>query len=586
MVDISKKPRPWRRYSLIAVAVAGLCVAAYFGGRHQYRRWRSDHLARQAQAFYDQRDLNSAALAAQRGLRINPDSVSCWRVLAAIAEAFGRREAIYCRMRVVELQPGSSEAVLTAAETALNLGEPKAASDALDRLSKDQRQGARYQALWGRTASDLGNPALAVDALAAAVKSAPQNEEYQLAHAIALLRRGWVEDRVAARATVERLESNPTFHLQALRALLKDSLVHGTTPEALVDARKLVATPGAVFSEKIALLNILHHSDSAEFASMLASLEKEARGNPGSIAQLAVWMDDNERFSEAVQWSNDFTSQEWSDPRVCAAIGLSLVYLRDWPALETFTQSGDWQNLEYLRDTLLARALRERGKFVESRSRWMLAATAATKVEHAPAELLRLVAGWNWDPECEDLLRMLMKDQKQAGWAALELFHRFSRKKNTYGLWEVTARILELNPGNDAAANDYALYSLLLGKDPTRATQMAKELSEKHPHEGKFVSTYAYSLHLLGQNAEALRVMNSLSSDLLQEPDIAAYYGILLADTPDTEQATFYLTRGATADLLPEERALVKRAQAKLGANAAAAPPAPAGDSPSAVSKP
>jgi tetratricopeptide (TPR) repeat protein len=581
MVDIAKKQRPWARYALIAVAIVGLCIAAYFGGRHQYRRWRSAQIARQAQAFFDKHDLNSAALAAQRGLRINKDSADCWKVLADTAEAFGRREAIYSRMRVVDLQPGSSEAILTAAETALHLGEPQTAADVLGKLSNDQRQGARYQALWGRAATDLGKPAMAVDALAEALKIEPKNEQYQLAHAAALLGRGWIEDRVGARETLERLKGNPDLRARALRALLKDSLAHGGTAEALGPARDLVAMPGATFLEKITLLDLLRRAGDPEFPAMLDSLKKVSRGNAPDMAQLAIWMDENDRFSEAVQWSNDFTAQEWSDPRVCAAIGLNILHTRDWVTLESFTQSGDWQNLEYLRHTLLARSLRERGKFVESRSRWMLAATAASKVPRAPEELLKLIANWGWDPECADLLRTLMKDPQQAGWASIELFHRLGKTKDTYGLWEVTSRLLELNPNNDAAANNFALYSLLLGKDPTHATEIAQKLYEKHPHEGKFASTYAYALHLLGQNAKGLAVMNSLSPELLQEPDIAAYYGILLADTPDREQAAFFLTRGATADLLPEERTLVKHAQAKLETDAAAGQPVPPGSPPS-----
>jgi predicted Zn-dependent protease len=574
MVDIAKAPRPWRRYSLIAVAVVGLGLAVYFGGRNQYHQWRSRQLARQAQAFFEMKDLASAALAAQRGLRIDPDSAECWKALAETAEALGRHEAIYARMRVVDLQHNAPGAILAAAETALHLGEPQTAAQVLGRLGQDQRQGARYQALWGRTATDLGKPAVAVDALAAALKEEPHNEQYQLAHAAALLGRGWIEDRVGARATLESLKSNPGLRPAALRVLLRDSLAHGSTPEALVTARELVALPGATFSEKIILLDLLRKAGDPEFTSLLSSMEKEARGNPSTIAQLAVWMDENERFGEAVAWSNDFTAQEWSDSRICAAIGLNILHTRDWAALESFTQSGDWQNLEYLRDTLLARALRERGKFVESRSRWMQAAIAAAKVPNASSELLKLISDWNWEPETMDLLRTLVKDPQQAGWASIELFHHLSRTKDTYGLWEVTARLLELNPANDAAANNYALYSLLLGKDPTNAAGIAQKLFEKHPHEGKFASTYAFALHLLGQNAAGLRVMNSLSPELLQEPDIAAYYGILLADTPDTAQAAFYLSRGATADLLPQEKTLVKRAQAKLEAPAVTPQPA------------
>ena len=48
MVNIAKKPLPYRRYTLIAVAIAGLCVGGWFFGQNRYHHWRAGRLAQQA----------------------------------------------------------------------------------------------------------------------------------------------------------------------------------------------------------------------------------------------------------------------------------------------------------------------------------------------------------------------------------------------------------------------------------------------------------------------------------------------------------------------------------------------------------
>jgi Flp pilus assembly protein TadD len=144
------------------------------------------------------------------------------------------------------------------------------------------------------------------------------------------------------------------------------------------------------------------------------------------------------------------------------------------------------------------------------------------------------------------------------------LVERLAKKKDTVGLWKMTSRWVAANPTDDAAGNNFAMLSFLLNREVTRACQLAQKLYEKHPREWAYVSTYAYSLHILGRSRQAVEVMDTLDPEQLEAPDLAAYYGIFLAATGDRERAARYLKFGESADLMPEEWELVRLAQRQL----------------------
>ena len=233
--------------------------------------------------------------------------------------------------------------------------------------------------------------------------------------------------------------------------------------------------------------------------------------------------------------------------------------------------------LEYVRCALLARALREQGRNGESSQQWAAAVAAAGGQPGSMAALARLVADWGWQDEFENLLREVMKTPKELEWAGHVLLNRFAQKRDTRGLLEVTGRILNANPTNDAALNNFAMFSLLLGQEIPRACEIARKLYEAHPREAKYVSTYAFSLYVLSHPEEnpplmrtlapvqeAVRIMRTLAPDQLETPDGAAYYGIFLAATGEREEAARYLDLAKRAAFLPEEEELIRQARRKL----------------------
>jgi Flp pilus assembly protein TadD len=123
---------------------------------------------------------------------------------------------------------------------------------------------------------------------------------------------------------------------------------------------------------------------------------------------------------------------------------------------------------------------------------------------------------------------------------------------------------MEVAPDDATIANNFAQVSLLLDADPERARKIAAELVGKQASNPNYVSTYAFALYKHGDVAEALQAFGRLTEEQLQVPAIAGYYGIILAAAGEKEKARQYLERGAKAFLLPEERALLAKAEASL----------------------
>jgi hypothetical protein len=58
--------------------------------------------------------------------------------------------------------------------------------------------------------------------------------------------------------------------------------------------------------------------------------------------------------------------------------------------------------------------------------------------------------------------------------------------------------------------------------------------------------------------------MEGLTPEQLRQPEIAAYYGIILAAAGDHARAAEFLDLGEKATLLPQEKALVEKARRSL----------------------
>ena len=134
----------------------------------------------------------------------------------------------------------------------------------------------------------------------------------------------------------------------------------------------------------------------------------------------------------------------------------------------------------------------------------------------------------------------------------------------TRSLMQLYGQETKLFPSSLSMKNNLAMTALLLDAQELKPYDLAREVYQAAPTNASYVSTYAFSLYRQGKNAEALKVMKTLSPGELQNPSVAGYYGLILKATGDRAKARAYLAWTAKAQLLPEEKILFDQARAGL----------------------
>ena len=96
------------------------------------------------------------------------------------------------------------------------------------------------------------------------------------------------------------------------------------------------------------------------------------------------------------------------------------------------------------------------------------------------------------------------------------------------------------------------------------AYRAAREVYEQEPRNPDYAATYAFSLYLQGDVKKALQALAGFSEAELEQPQIAASYGVLLANIGDFWRAAKFLDLGEKANLLPEEKNSSRRRSGRL----------------------
>ena len=233
----------------------------------------------------------------------------------------------------------------------------------------------------------------------------------------------------------------------------------------------------------------------------------------------------------------------------------------DWDGLRKFCAGTKWDALDYMRNALAARALREVGQVQESSQEWKEAvAKVGTRAEQIFG-LAELARTWGWQNEAIDLWWLATKDPINAEKTLRKLYDFYAGRRDTQELYRVLVHLEKVRPRDRAVCNNLAQISLLLNLDADRANRLAREVYEQEPKNTNYASTYAFSLYLQGDVKKALQVLAGFSEAELEQPQIAAYYGVMLANSGDFSRAAKFLDLGEKASLLPEEEKLVEKAR-------------------------
>lgn len=530
-------------------------------GFREYRSWQERRLIAQANALVNEGDYKRATLGAKRVLQLNPQSIAAVRIMARVAELGETRAAVDWRRRVVDLKGATAQDWLALARVAIRFEDAATAEFAISRVPAEARETAEYYAVLGERAFARRDAPEMERQFQEAVQRDPENKQYRLRLATVHLTASEFSVREQARRTLLELRSDRQFRREAMRKLIDHELRTGSNVEALALARELDGFEEKTFLDRLLLLSATRAAQDPALELLLQQVKEAAAGTPDYIAALVTWWNGNQMPAAAVEWSRTLKPDLLGQRGVPLALADSYMALRDWEGLQRFVKNANWGGLDYVRAALHSRALRELGNSSDAATQW---AEASKKVSGRAEDAFRLaemLEKWGWRNETIEIFWLASKDPAKGELALQSLYRYYAQKGDTGGLYRVMLRREETRPNDRDIQNNFAHLSLLLNLNAERGQRIARELHEADPLNPAYASTYAFALYVQGQPAKALAIFNKMPADHLRRPDIAAYYGVVLAASGDHSRAAEYLDLGEQATLLPEEKALLEKAR-------------------------
>jgi len=560
------KAKLLRRWLLVVLAVSLGLAGSGYGAYRGYLALRRARLLKQTRVCLAKSDLKRALYNVQRLTRANPRDVESWRLAAQAEDAAHSAGAVLARSRIVELCPHSAEDRFALAETALAFRDYATATNALEGLEGAARHTAAFHNLSGAIASAANQPARAEQEFLEATRLEPANPVPQLNLAVVRLHGTNGAAMQDARASLQRLSTtatNQALRCSALRELAIDAARNHHPEAALAAANELIQSTNCVFRDKLLRLDILRANHLAGLSDALDAVQREALGDLAKIHDLAVWQMSGSSSKEALAWLQKLPRETRTNTSVAMLIAECCASQGDWPALRATLGSEQWGALDFMRHGFLARAAREQGLIDSSRAEWGGALTLAQRDRSGLLILLRMAGQWNWAPEQQEILWRIVRQFPGDQWAFNALAQALFLSGQTRPLMLLYSERVKRYPADLAARNNLAVTALLLGAREFQPHELAREIYEQAPTNAAFALTYAFSLHLQKKSAEALSVFQRLSPRQLEDPPVAAYYGLVLRAAGDQAKAKRFLELGAKAKLLPEERKLIEKALAE-----------------------
>jgi tetratricopeptide (TPR) repeat protein len=555
---------PFTRKTLIFVAVILAIGCAGFLGRRIYQKATVHRLATQAAQYMQKQDLRNASLCLEQALQINPFNVQVNHLMADMLEQGGSPMALNWRIRTAELQTNNMEYRLEWAKTAIEMNDFTSAAQALGGVDQKTRSTADFHKLAGGLAWNLHIPEQAEEQYAAALQLEPTNSAVILN--LATIRLVSTNKAVVAeaRATLEAIPATSPFHLMAVRALAVDAAGRKSYQTAIDYQQQAASDPNAAYKDKLGYLQLLYATGSPQFSAWQKTMETDATNSPFRIYGLGHWMLTEQGPTVALRWLDGIPKNIQTNLPVQMAITECQVGSKDWDGLLRTVGNSNWGEVDYYRLCLDSLANRSLGNHDSADTAWRSALMVSSRHLDRLVRLNQLATAWGWEAERKQVLDQVISQFPRETWAPQQLSALLYAKGQTQELADLLNKMYSTDPSNVQIKNNLATILLLEKSDLNRAHRLAQEAYSSAPENPFYACTYAYSLLLQSRNQDAAKIIGTLKPDYLKNPSIAAYYGIVEAQTGNPKAAGPALKMAQTARLLPEEMQLVHQAQERL----------------------
>jgi hypothetical protein len=346
-------------------------------------------------------------------------------------------------------------------------------------------------------------------------------------------------------------------------------------------------SPEVTFGDYLLCLNFYQKLDEKKFRRLLDKVKPFAARNASDLASLIDWMNQNGLAGDVVKWVDKLPPAQLSSPPASVAVADAYATVKNWSRLKRWTRSGNWGDAEYLRLAYGAIGERHLRSGSDSKSEfetlWQSAVRLAEDVPEHELMLARLATKSQLANQGEELWVRVEENPTMRREALDNLRQLYRARDETTKLYTILQRLHESSPNEAPITADLARLGLNLGENTQSSHQLAKEAYDRAPNEVNCAVTYAFSLHRLGRNAEALAIIQSLPADGLHDAHAAVYGALVLVEGNELEGAKDYIAAAENGKLYPEEKKLLEEAKTRLVA--ASAIPSQA-ESPSHIATP
>lgn len=547
------------KLALIALVVAGSLAGTLYASYRGYTQWRQARLLRQTRDHLAKADLKQAVLTIRQAVQNAPNDVPTCRLMAEVAERANSPVAVFYRQRLVELQPEVATNRVMLAKTALAFTDLRVADQALKEVPEPARQNFDYQWAAALLCIPTHREPEAESHLLAAMQFAPTNTAAPLKLAALRLQANDTNRQHQARALLLALRTNAAARPDALRMLTEDAGRTGQATTALAYSADLFKS-SEEFRDSLLRLQVIHRFQRDDYPALLVGVKARAKENPHQAFELTQWLRSSGQADDAEAWLKRVPETVRHQLPLAPLYAGALEKQAAWKELEAFVRGQNWGRREPVRLVFATRALRAQGNQLAAAVEWRKAIKTADKDLASLRELLEITSTWKWETETQELLWQVINNWPKDKVAFLALSARLTQAGNTTGLRTLFTRVSQAEPDNLAVKNNLVMASLLLDARDKASHQKAQELFATDPTHPVFVSTYAFSLYLQQKPAEALAAFAKLKAEQLLEPGVAAYYGLILTANGRAAEAGKFLQAARQAQLLPEETALLARA--------------------------
>jgi hypothetical protein len=538
---------------------------AFWLGRPILRAHKERKLAAQANEAIAKNEPAKALHVARQILALNSNNVSACGLMAYFADLSNSPDAMFWRRRIAELEPTTSNRIVFAA-SALRYEQPPfvITAQTLREVSAAAQTNVAFHLVSAQLALKQNRLADGERHLGEAIRLDPTNDLHKINLAVVRLESRDADVTARAHAELEQAQSHQLWGTQASRALVAHHLGRRQFADAERFSTALLRNTNSIFADRLEHLAVLRGGNSPQFDSFVATLQRQAATNAFAAADLVTRLTGLGAANEAITWVNSLPPSIRNEAPLPMALASSYFSLGRWRELEDSLKPQQWNERDFIRQALLAYAGRKQNAAEVADAHWRDAVQLASARPELIATLAQMASVWNWTNETEALLWRATKKFPKERWPLDSLQSGYTRMRNTRGLYELNAFVLEQQPTNTFAQNNWAALSFLLRTNLPKAHLFARQVYEGNTNNFAFVSTYAYSLHLQGRTAEGLKLIETLKPAELDDPSVASYYGLLLAAAGQAEKARGYFTKAEKVAMLPEEVELISEARKKL----------------------